>query len=79
MDIVAVLADRQSGLVGGQILSVSRLSFPIKPFHPNLQSTLRPAKKSPFQQVSIFTKMDRVTAGAGQTSQALQFHALEIS
>lgn len=39
VDIVAVLADRQPGLVGGQIPSVSRLSFPIKPFHLNVQST----------------------------------------
>lgn len=39
VDIVAVLADRQPGLVSWQIPSVSRLSFPIKPFHLNVQST----------------------------------------
>lgn len=39
VDIVAVLADRQPGLVGWQICSVSRLSFPIKPFHLNIQWT----------------------------------------
>lgn len=39
VDIVALLADRQPGLVGGQIPSLSRLSFPIKPFHLNVQST----------------------------------------
>lgn len=45
VDIVAVLADRQPGLVGWQIPSVSRLSFPIKPFHLNVQSTPWQAKK----------------------------------
>ncbi len=47
VDIVAVLADRQPGLVGWQIPSVSRLSFPIKPFHLNVQSTPWQAKKWP--------------------------------
>lgn len=45
VDIVALLADRQPGLVGGQIPSLSRLSFPIKPFHLNVQSTPWQAKK----------------------------------
>lgn len=47
VDIVAVLADRQPGLVGWQIPSVGRLSFPIKPFHLNVQSTPWQAKKWP--------------------------------
>lgn len=47
VDIVAVLADRQPGLLGWQISSVSRLSFPIKPFHLNVQSTPWQAKKWP--------------------------------
>lgn len=47
VDIVAVLADRQPGLVGWQIPSVSRLSFPIKPFHLSVQSTPWQAKKWP--------------------------------
>lgn len=46
VDIVAVLADRQQGLVGWQIPSVSRLSFPIKPFHLNVQSTPWQARKN---------------------------------